>query len=73
MAQNPRWLPIMAINYSYKSCSFCIINYFETSSTALDIPKKTQFLILVWVFMKNINVNKNIIMETMKKLGYRQK
>ena len=26
-------------NYSYKICSFCIINYFEISSTAIDTPK----------------------------------
>ena len=25
-----------ATNYSYKNCSFCIINYFETSSTVID-------------------------------------
>ena len=27
-----------ATNYSYKNCSLCI-NYFETSSTAIDTPK----------------------------------
>ena len=25
-----------ATNYNYKKCSFSIINYFETSSTAID-------------------------------------
>ena len=30
-----------ANNYSYKKCLFCIINYFETSSTAIDTPKYT--------------------------------
>ena len=28
-----------ATNYSYKNCSFCIINYFEISSTVIDTPK----------------------------------
>ena len=28
-----------ATEYSYKSCSFCIINYFEISSTVIDSPK----------------------------------
>ena len=28
-----------ATNYSYKNSSFCIIYYFETSSTAIDTPK----------------------------------
>ena len=28
-----------ATNFSYKNSSFCIINYFETSSTAIDTPK----------------------------------
>ena len=37
-----------ATNYSYKNCSFCIINYFEISSTVIDTPK---FLTLVWVFV----------------------
>ena len=27
-----------ATNYSYKNCSFCIINYFEISSTVIDTP-----------------------------------
>ena len=26
-----------ATNHSYKNCSFCIINYFEISSTVIDI------------------------------------
>ena len=28
-----------ATNYSYKNCSFCIINYFEISSTVIDTPR----------------------------------
>ena len=36
-----------ATNYSYKNCSFCIINYFEISNTL----QNTKFLILVWVFV----------------------
>ena len=37
-----------ATNYSYKNCSFCIINYFEISSTVLlQTRKNTKFLILV--------------------------
>ena len=28
-----------ATNYSYKNCSFCIINYFEISSIVIDNPK----------------------------------
>ena len=28
-----------ATNYSYKNCLFCIINYFELSSTVIDTPK----------------------------------
>ena len=28
-----------ATNYIYKNCSFCIINYFEKSSTVIDTPK----------------------------------
>ena len=28
-----------ATNYNYKNCSFCTINYIETSSTAIDIQK----------------------------------
>ena len=28
-----------ATNYSYKNCSFCIIYYFEISSTVVDTPK----------------------------------
>ena len=39
-----------ATNYSYKNCSFCIINYFEISSTVINTPN-TKFLILVWVFV----------------------
>ena len=27
-----------ATNYSYKNCLLCIINYFEISSTVIDIP-----------------------------------
>ena len=39
--QNPRWLPIMVANWSYNN-SFCyIINYFETTSAAINIPKQT--------------------------------
>ena len=30
-----------ATNYSYKNCLFSIINYFETSSTAVDTHKYT--------------------------------
>ena len=48
-----------AINYTYKKCSFCIINYFETSSTTIDIPKH---LILVWVFVDDDNGNNEMIM-----------
>ena len=51
MAQNPRWLPIMATNYSYKNCSIDILNFSETTNTAISI-QKTQFVILDWVFIK---------------------
>ena len=51
-----------ATNYSYKNCSFCIINYFETSSTAIDTPKNTKFLILVWVFVDDDNGDNEMIM-----------
>ena len=37
--RNINWLQIMATNYSYKKCSFCIINYFETVDTVIDTPK----------------------------------
>ena len=40
-APNPGWLPNHATNNSYKNCSFCIINYFETSSIAINTPKYT--------------------------------
>ena len=39
-----------ATNYSYNNCSFCIINYFEISTTVIDTPK-TKFFTLVWVFV----------------------
>ena len=28
-----------ATHHGYKNCSVCIINYFETSSIAIDTPK----------------------------------
>ena len=41
-----------AINYSYKSCSFCIINYFEISSTVIDTPKyNTSLCGYLWMMM----------------------
>ena len=56
-AQNPS----MATNYSYKKCSFCIINYFETSNTAIDTLKHTISHHCV-VYMKNDNANNEMIM-----------
>ena len=47
-----------ATNYSNKNCSFCIINYFEISSTVTDTPK---FLILVRVFVDDDGDNEMII------------
>ena len=32
-----------ATNYSYKNCSFYIIDYFEISSTVIDTPKYKNF------------------------------
>ena len=41
-----------ATNYSYKSCSFCIINYFEISSTVIDTPKyNTSLCGYLWMMM----------------------
>ena len=41
-----------ATNYSYKSCSFCIINYFEISSTVIDTPKyNTPLCGYLWMMM----------------------
>ena len=37
-----------ATNYSYKNCSFRIIDYFETRSTVIQ---NTKFFSLVWVFV----------------------
>ena len=47
-----------ATNYSYKNCSFCIINYFEINSTVINTPK---FLILVRVFVDDDGDNEMII------------
>ena len=39
-------------NYSYKSCSFWIINYFEISSTVIDTRKyNTSLCGYLWVMM----------------------
>ena len=54
-------------NYSYKNCSFCIINYFEISSTVIDTPK---FLILVWVFVDDDDGDNEMIMYTKKNPDY---
>ena len=41
-----------ATNYSYKSCSFCIINYFEISSTVIDTQKyNTSLCGYLWMMM----------------------
>ena len=41
-----------ATNYSYKSCSFCTINYFEISSTVIDTPKyNTSLCGYLWMMM----------------------
>ena len=50
--QSCKWLQL-------QNCSFCIINYFETSSTAIDTPK---FLILVWIFVDDDNGDNEMIM-----------
>ena len=39
-----------ATNYSYKNCSFGIINYFEISSTVIDIPKYKIYHPCVGIF-----------------------
>ena len=49
-----------ANNYSYKNCPLCFINYFETSSTAINTPKY-KFLILVWLFTDDDIVNDEMI------------
>ena len=41
---------------SKTSSLVCIINYFETASTT-KTHQNTKFLILVWVFLRNITVN----------------
>ena len=38
-----RWLPIMADNYGHRNCSCFIINCFETTSTATNMPQQTAF------------------------------
>ena len=43
------------------AATICMINNIETNSTAIDTPKYT-FLILVWVFMDDDNVNDKMIM-----------
>ena len=49
----------MATDYSYKNCSFCIINSFETS--AIDTPKHTISHPFVDLY-ENDNINNQIIM-----------
>ena len=49
-----------ATNSSYENCSSCIINYFETSSTA--ILQNTKFLIILWVFVDDDNGDNEMIM-----------
>ena len=50
-----------ATNSSYENCSFCIINYFETSSTAIQL-QNTKFLIILWVFVDDDNGDNEMIM-----------
>ena len=50
-----------ATNLSYGNCSFCIINYFETSSTAIQLHN-TKFLIILWVFVDDDNGDNEMIM-----------
>ena len=41
-----------ATNCSYKSCSFCIINYFEISSIVIDTSKyNTSYFGYLWMMM----------------------
>ena len=41
-----------ATTYSYKNCSFCIINYFEIRSTVIDTPKYNSSLCgFLWMMM----------------------
>ena len=49
-----------ATNSSYENCSFCNINYFETSSTAIQL-QNTKFLIPLRVFVDD-NGDDEIIM-----------
>ena len=49
-----------ATNYSYKNCSFWMINYFEISSTVIDTPKYKIF-ILEWVFVDDVRDNEMIM------------
>ena len=50
-----------ATNSSYESCSLCIINYFETSSTAIQLQNK-KILIILWVFVDDDNGDNEMIM-----------
>ena len=51
-----------ATNYSYKKFSFCIFNYFETSSTVITL-QSTKFLSLVWeLFVDDDNGDNEMIM-----------
>ena len=52
-------------NSRYENCSFCIINYFETSSTAIQL-QNTKFLIPLWVFVDGDNGDNEMIMQMIK-------
>ena len=50
-----------ATNYSYKNCSFCIINYFEINSTVLDTPNYKCYH-PCWVFVDDDDGDNKMIM-----------
>ena len=55
-----------ATNYSYNSCSCCIINYFEISSTVVCYRHSKIQHFLVWVFVGDDDGDNEMIMKTKK-------
>ena len=51
-----------ATNYSYKSCSFCIINYFEISCSVICYRHPKIQHILVWAFVDDDDGDNEMIM-----------
>ena len=49
-----------ATNFSYRNCSFYIINYSEISSTVIG-TQNTKFLIFLWVYVDDDNGDNEMI------------